>query len=61
MTKPMPEFKFDAPLTLKGNIVVRNLDDAGPLPAWPTTMHGRWLFSPMCSLSLMRNGSRTSR
>jgi hypothetical protein len=24
----MPEFKFDPPLTLKGNIVVRNLDDA---------------------------------
>jgi hypothetical protein len=25
---PMPEFSFDPPLTLKGNIVVRNLDDA---------------------------------
>jgi hypothetical protein len=25
---PMPEFRFDPPLTLKGNIVVRNLDDA---------------------------------
>ena len=24
----MPEFRFDPPLTLKGNIVVRNLDDA---------------------------------
>jgi hypothetical protein len=24
----MPEFSFDPPLTLKGNIVVRNLDDA---------------------------------
>jgi hypothetical protein len=24
----MPEFSFDTPLTLKGNIVVRNLDDA---------------------------------
>ncbi len=24
----MPEFKFDPPLTLKGNIVVRTLDDA---------------------------------
>ena len=23
----MPEFRFDPPLTLKGNIVVRNLDD----------------------------------
>jgi hypothetical protein len=25
---PMPEFRFDPPLTLKGNVVVRNLDDA---------------------------------
>ena len=24
----MPEFSFDPPLTLKGNVVVRNLDDA---------------------------------
>jgi hypothetical protein len=24
----MPEFRFDPPLTLKGNIVMRNLDDA---------------------------------
>jgi hypothetical protein len=24
----MPQFTFDPPLTLKGNIVVRNLDDA---------------------------------
>jgi hypothetical protein len=24
----MPEFRFDPPLTLKGHIVVRNLDDA---------------------------------
>jgi hypothetical protein len=24
----MPEFRFDPPLTLKGNIVLRNLDDA---------------------------------
>ena len=24
----MPEFRFDPPLTLKGNIVVGNLDDA---------------------------------
>jgi hypothetical protein len=24
----MPEFRFDPPLTLKGNVVVRNLDDA---------------------------------
>ena len=24
----MPEFRFDPPLTLKGKIVVRNLDDA---------------------------------
>jgi hypothetical protein len=24
----MPEFRFDPPLTLTGNIVVRNLDDA---------------------------------
>jgi hypothetical protein len=24
----MPEFRFDPPLTLKGNIVIRNLDDA---------------------------------
>jgi hypothetical protein len=24
----MPEFRFDPPLILKGNIVVRNLDDA---------------------------------
>ena len=24
----MPEFRFDPPMTLKGNIVVRNLDDA---------------------------------
>ena len=24
----MPEFRFDPPLTLKGNIVVHNLDDA---------------------------------
>jgi hypothetical protein len=24
----MPEFSFDPPLTLKGNIVVRNLDEA---------------------------------
>jgi hypothetical protein len=24
----MPQFAFDPPLTLKGNIVVRNLDDA---------------------------------
>ena len=24
----MPDFRFDPPLTLKGNIVVRNLDDA---------------------------------
>jgi hypothetical protein len=24
----MPEFRLDPPLTLKGNIVVRNLDDA---------------------------------
>jgi hypothetical protein len=24
----MPEFIFDPPLTLKGNVVVRNLDDA---------------------------------
>jgi hypothetical protein len=24
----MPEFRFNPPLTLKGNIVVRNLDDA---------------------------------
>ena len=24
----MPEFRFDPPLTLKGNIVVRSLDDA---------------------------------
>ena len=24
----MPEFRFDPPLTLKGNTVVRNLDDA---------------------------------
>jgi hypothetical protein len=24
----MPEFSFDPPLTLKGDIVVRNLDDA---------------------------------
>jgi hypothetical protein len=24
----MPEFRFDPPLTLRGNIVVRNLDDA---------------------------------
>ena len=24
----MPEFRFDPPLTLKGNIVVRNLDNA---------------------------------
>jgi hypothetical protein len=24
----MPEVRFDPPLTLKGNIVVRNLDDA---------------------------------
>jgi hypothetical protein len=23
-----PEFRFDPPLTLKGNVVVRNLDDA---------------------------------
>jgi len=26
--RAMPEFRFDPPLTLKGNIVVRNLDDA---------------------------------
>jgi hypothetical protein len=25
---PMPEFRFDPPLTLAGNVVVRNLDDA---------------------------------
>jgi hypothetical protein len=24
----MPEFRFDPPLTLKGNVVVRSLDDA---------------------------------
>jgi hypothetical protein len=24
----MPEFRFDPPLTLKGNTVIRNLDDA---------------------------------
>ncbi len=24
----MPEFKFDPPMTLKGNVVVRSLDDA---------------------------------
>ena len=24
----MPEFRFDPPLTLKSNVVVRNLDDA---------------------------------
>jgi hypothetical protein len=24
----MTEFRFDPPLTLKGNVVVRNLDDA---------------------------------
>ena len=24
----MPEFRFDPPLTLKGKVVVRNLDDA---------------------------------
>jgi hypothetical protein len=24
----MPEFRFDPPLTLKGNVVVHNLDDA---------------------------------
>ncbi len=24
----MPEFRFDPPLTLKGNIVIRDLDDA---------------------------------
>ena len=27
-SRAMPEFRFDPPLTLKGNIVVRNLDDA---------------------------------
>ena len=26
--RAMPEFRFDPPLTLKGNIVVHNLDDA---------------------------------
>ena len=26
--RAMPEFRFDPPLTLKGNIVIRNLDDA---------------------------------
>jgi hypothetical protein len=25
---PMPEFSFDPPLTLKGDVVIRNLDDA---------------------------------
>jgi hypothetical protein len=28
LNNKMPEFRFDPPLTLKGNIVVRNLDDA---------------------------------
>jgi hypothetical protein len=28
VARSMPEFRFDPPLTLKGNIVVRNLDDA---------------------------------
>ena len=26
--RAMPEFRFDPPLILKGNVVVRNLDDA---------------------------------
>jgi hypothetical protein len=43
--RAMPEFRFDPRLTLKGNIVVRNLDDAVSFMVGCRKAHGPELFT----------------